>query len=257
MTSIRDLFRPPQPLHWPLERKLQAALLPGTGSDEVFVRSVFAEPLAAIGISSRTPSPLGMRPPAEGYLAALNAAARAANAPILAGGISFGAQVATEWALRHPEQCAGLLLAMPAWTGEPADAPAARAARASAQRVRADGLESALAGSSAGVPAWLAAELDRAWHRHGDDLADALEGAAAHAAPELAQLAELDVPVGVAACTGDPVHPAELAWDWASALPRACVRSVTLELLGTDRSALGRACVLAWLRAGGVEPPTI
>ncbi|OXM49110.1 alpha/beta hydrolase, partial [Amycolatopsis alba DSM 44262] len=47
----------------------------------------------------------------------------------------------------------------------------------------------------------------------------------------------------------DPIHPAEVARAWAAALPRAEVGESTLTALGADRESLGRATVLAWLRA--------
>ncbi|MGV0803401.1 alpha/beta hydrolase, partial [Mycolicibacterium elephantis] len=70
----------------------------------------------------------------EGYRAALDDAARAGA--IAVGGVSIGAAVATEWALRHPEQTVAVLAALPAWTGPPDTAPAAMAARHSAQALR-------------------------------------------------------------------------------------------------------------------------
>ncbi|MGH3623478.1 MAG: hypothetical protein ACRDQ5_17050, partial [Sciscionella sp.] len=138
----------------------RAVLLPGTGSDEVFVTEVFLRPLAAVGIR--------LCAPREGHADALDVAA--ADGPVLAGGISAGAHVAARWAAANPERCAGLLLAMPGWTGEPGDAPAALAARLTADTVRRDGLEPALRDATAGVPRWLADELDRAWRRHGSRL---------------------------------------------------------------------------------------
>ncbi|WP_425457025.1 alpha/beta fold hydrolase [Amycolatopsis cihanbeyliensis] len=226
-----------------------AVLLPGTGSDETFVRSVFAGPLRALGVEVLTPPP----PPSEtltsGYLARLDADADAAGSPILVGGISLGAHLATEWALRNPARCAGVLAAMPAWNGLPADAPARQAALVSAEQVDRDGLEATLTRSAATMPTWLAGELHRAWRRYGDGLVPGLRAAAAHPAPELAELRALEVPVGIATCTDDPVHPARVAGEWAAALPRAAVCETTLDALGRDRESLGRATVLAWLRA--------
>jgi len=227
--------------------KPPAVLLPGTGSDDVFVRSVFAGPLAAFGVSARTPAPPAGAAVTQGLLAALNEAAQ--DRPIVAGGISLGAHLAAEWAVRNPDRCAGLLLAMPAWCGDPGDAPASLAARASADLVDAHGLDGALRHATAGVAPWLAAELDRAWRRHGDGLAVGLRVAAAHPAPALADLARLEVPVGIAACTDDPVHPLGVAHRWAGALPRATLQETTLHALGEDRESLGRAALLGWLRA--------
>uniref|UniRef100_UPI003F8506C4 alpha/beta fold hydrolase n=1 Tax=Actinosynnema sp. TaxID=1872144 RepID=UPI003F8506C4 len=98
-------------------------VVPGTASDEVFVRSVFAGPVARAGgrlvaVTSAT---------VAGHLAALDAG----PARFVVGGVSLGAHVAVRWAARNPERCLGLLLALPAWPGSPAGAPAALSALAS------------------------------------------------------------------------------------------------------------------------------
>src|SRR5882757_11026672 len=117
--------------HHSSEAVRTAVLLPGSGSDEVFVDAALAAPLRAIGLTVHTPS---VRPGAEvvrGYLAALESAAL--DGPVLVGGISLGAQVAARWAARRGADSggvAGLLLALPAWTGRPGSAPAAVAASA-------------------------------------------------------------------------------------------------------------------------------
>ena len=59
----------------------------------------------------------------------------------------------------------------------------------------------------AGAPAWLAAELATGVAGYGDGLAPALEVAAAEPGPTEAELAALDVPVGVAALMDDPCIP--------------------------------------------------
>jgi pimeloyl-ACP methyl ester carboxylesterase len=226
-----------------------AVLLPGTGSDDVFVRSVFAVPLAAVSVRVVAPAPSPGSALADGYLTALSVAAR--DGPVLVGGVSFGAHVAAEWALRNRDRCAGLVLALPGWHGSPGDAPGALSARHTAAMVRADGVEGALAAATSGVEPWLAAELTRSWRGHGAGLADSLATAAERDAPTLAELVDLDVPVGIACCVDDPVHPEAVAREWAAALPRAAVRTTRLSVVGVDPEALGRAAVLAWLTAGG------
>ncbi|MBB4684780.1 alpha/beta fold hydrolase [Amycolatopsis jiangsuensis] len=225
-----------------------AVLLPGTGSDEVFVRSVFAGPLAALGVPLHTPAPVPGEGLAEGFLDALDRLSARYGA-VLAGGISFGAHLAAEWAVAHPGRCAGLLAALPAWYGEPGPAPAALSATFTADLVAAHGVSAALAQAEAGSPPWLAAELGRAWPRHGDGLEAGLRVAAGRAAPTLAALRGLNVPAGIGACTDDPVHPAAVARTWAEALPHAACAETTLTALGADRESLGRATVLAYLRA--------
>jgi pimeloyl-ACP methyl ester carboxylesterase len=215
-----------------------AVLLPGTGSDEVFVRSVFEEPFAQVGVHVVAPATARV----DEHLAVLDAAWR--GEPLVVGGISLGAHVAAEWAVRHPSRCAGLVVALPAWHGPATGAPAALAATASASVVEQSGVAAALAGTSG----WLAAELARAWGRH-VELPATLRAAATSAAPTLAELAGLDVPTGVAGCADDPVHPLQVAQEWTAALPRAVLRTTTLAALGEDRESLGRAAVLALLRA--------
>ncbi|SFQ60803.1 hypothetical protein SAMN05421810_110186 [Amycolatopsis arida] len=227
----------------------QAVVLPGTGSDEVFARAVFEGPLRAVGLRAVAPPPPAGAALVTGSLAVLDELAAAAGEPIVVGGISLGAHLATEWAVRNPRRCAGVLAALPAWIGRRADAPAAVAARASADLVDRHGVSAALALATDGVPDWLAAELRRAWKRHGTGLAASLRAAAAHPAPLATALAALRVPVGIAACGDDPVHPAATAYAWARALPRATVRETTLVALGRDPESLGRAAVLAWLQA--------
>lgn len=210
-------------------------LLPGTASDEVFVRSVFAEPLSQVGAVLTAPR---VRTLSERLTALENASA---GHPIVVGGVSLGAHVAARWAARNPGRCAGLILALPAWTGDPGDAPAAQAARASAEIVTNHSLDTALEGTTG----WLRAELTRAWRGYGDQLVPHLEEAAGSPAPTLDELKSLDVPTGIVGCTDDPVHPIEIAEQWAEAIPRAVLTTTTLNAYP---HALGRA-VQAWREA--------
>jgi pimeloyl-ACP methyl ester carboxylesterase len=228
-----------------------AVLLPGTGSDDVFVRSVFDVPLAAVGIRTVAPCPSPGASLGESLLAALDTASEHSTSGVLAGGISFGAHLAAEWAVRNPGRCAGLLLALPAWNGSPDDSPAALSARLGADAVRTNGTEAALRTVGESVDPWLVDELGRAWRGYGDELADSLRAAATRPAPTLEELSTLDIPVGVAGCTDDKVHPVSVARAWVDAMPRAALCTTRLDIVGADPEALGRAAVLAWLRAGG------
>jgi pimeloyl-ACP methyl ester carboxylesterase len=167
--------------------------------------------------------------------------------------VSLGAQVAVRWAAgragRGLPMPSGLLLALPAWSGEPGDAPAALAARLTADAVRRDGLAATVARTVAETPPWLGAELARSWQRHGAGLADALATAAGTPGPTGDDLAALDVPVGLAGLLDDPVHPVAEARRWRARLPRAALVCTTLGATGRDPEALGRAAVLAWLRS--------
>lgn len=226
-----------------------AAVLPGTGSDEVFARAVFAPALTTAGIAVAAPRPRAGAALVRESLAALDAFAAAASGPILVGGVSLGAQLAVEWALRNDTRCAGVLAVLPAWAGTPGDAPGAIAARTSADLIDREGLDRALTIATDGVPPWLAAELTRSWRRHGDGLAAGLRAAAAHPAPDLDALTRCRVPVGISACTDDPVHPVELARAWATALPDASLREMPLAAFGADPASAGRATIDAWREA--------
>ncbi|MFC6094924.1 alpha/beta hydrolase, partial [Saccharothrix lopnurensis] len=94
-----------------------AVLLPGTASDEVFVARVFGRPLTEAGFAPATPAVRGVRECHEALDAAWS------GTPLLVGGISLGAHVATAWAVRHPGRCAGVLAALAAWLGPAGGAP--------------------------------------------------------------------------------------------------------------------------------------
>ena len=196
---------------------------------------MFAEPLSQVGAVLTAPR---VRTLSERLTALENASARH---PIVVGGVSLGAHVAARWAARNPGRCAGLILALPAWTGDPGDAPAALAARASAEIVTNHGLDTALEGTTG----WLRDELTRAWRAYGDQLVPHLEEAAGSPAPTLDELKSLNVPTGIVGCTDDPVHPIEIAEQWADAIPRAVLTTTTLNAYP---HALGRA-VQAWREA--------
>lgn len=238
---------PERSLPNPRKRPKRAVLLPGTGSDEVFVRAVFRRPLADLGIAVRTPRP----GPGEGLVAGfrtdLDAATR--SEPAIVGGISLGAHVAAAWAAENQDRCAGLLLAMPGWLGDPRGMPAAVSATAAAEAIDRDGTPAALGAATDGVPGWLAAELRRAWPRQGEGLAAAMRAAAETAAPTAEALATVTVPAGVAGCTDDPVHPYEVAERYAAALPGAVLAATTLAAMGASPEALGHAVVSAWVAA--------
>jgi pimeloyl-ACP methyl ester carboxylesterase len=228
-------------------------LLPGNGSDDVFVAKAFAEPLASAGIALSAARPQ----PGPGVVDQLHRELNLAavhHGRILAGGVSLGAHLAAWWAVRDPDRCSGLLVALPAWTGLPRDAPAATAALASAAVIDAAGLDAALDQVRAGSPPWIADELDRAWRDYGHGLAASLRAGAMTPGPSLDELRGLDLPVGIAALTDDPLHPLEVARAWLRALPRAALVTTSLADVGRDRQALGRAALLAWLRASAGQP---
>ncbi|UXA08844.1 alpha/beta hydrolase [Mycobacterium sp. SMC-2] len=223
-------------------RGVTAVLLPGTGSDDDYVDRAFSGPLRAVGAVLLAPPP---RPDGliAGYLAALDAAAR--TGPIAVGGVSIGAAVAAAWALAHADRAVAVLAALPAWAGAPESAPAALAARHTASQLRADGLDATTSQMRASSPPWLADELARSWRAQWPHLPDAMDEAAGYVAPSRDELARLSVPLGVAAAVDDPVHPLQVAVEWVDAAPRAALRTVTLDQIGSDPAALGAACLAA------------
>jgi pimeloyl-ACP methyl ester carboxylesterase len=223
-------------------RGVSVVLLPGTGSDDDYVYRAFSRALHDVGAVVVTPAPEPSRLVA-GYLHALDDAAR--QAPIAVGGISIGAAVATSWALANPGRAVAVLAGLPAWTGSPDNATAALTARYSASVLRRDGLASAINQMQDSSPPWLGAELTRSWAGQWPDLPDAMETAAGYVAPTGPELERLTVPMGIAAATDDPIHPLEVAVEWATAAPMAALRTFTLDELGADPGMLGAACVTA------------
>jgi pimeloyl-ACP methyl ester carboxylesterase len=227
-------------------RGVRTVVLPGTGSDDDYVRRAFCGPLRKVGAVLVAPPP---QPDhlIDGYLSALDDAAR--QGPIGVGGVSIGAAVAAAWALSHPRHTVAVLAALPPWIGAPGPAPAALAARYSASRLRADGLVETTAQMRASSPQWLADELARSWQAQWPKLPDAMEEAAGYVAPSRVDLARLAAPLGVVAAVDDPIHPLEVGADWAGAAPRGVLRTVTLDQMGADTAALGAACLAALAQA--------
>lgn len=223
-------------------RGVSVVLLPGTGSDDDYVYRGFCGALHDVGAVVVTPVPQPSRL-VEGYVEALDDAAR--QAPIAVGGISIGAAVAASWALANPTVAVAVLAGLPAWTGSPENATAALAAHYSASVLRRDGLASAINQMRDSSPPWLSTELTRSWVGQWPDLPDAMDAAARYVAPTGAELERLVVPMGIAAATDDPIHPLEVAVEWAAAAPAAALRTFTLDELGADPGILGTACVSA------------
>lgn len=217
-------------------------LLPGTGSDDDFVYRAFSGPLHDVGavVMVEAPDPARL---IAGYIEAIENAAR--EGPVAVGGVSIGAAVAANWALAHPSKVVAVLAALPPWTGEPGNAPAALAARQSALMLRRDGLIATTRTMQESSPRWLSQELTRSWLSQWPELPDAMDEAASYAAPTSPALEGLATPMGVAAAVDDPIHPVEVGAEWATAAPYAALRTLTLDELGADPSTLGAACLAA------------
>jgi len=229
-------------------RDVVTVLLPGTGSDDDYLRRALAGPLEDIGahVIAVAPQPDRL---VQSFLDAFDRAAQAAPAGrILVGGVSLGALLATRWALAHPDRTVAVLAVLPPWTGEPADAPAALSARHTAALLRRDGLAATTATMRSSSPRWLADELARSWERQWPALPAAMEDAAAYVGPNQAELRRLAAPLAVVAATDDLVHPAAVAADWAAWAPRGALAAVRLADFGPAPELLGAACVEA-LRA--------
>lgn len=226
-----------------------AVILPGAGSSADFVARAFGGPVRAAGYGLVTPVP---EPGAGVVAAALRALdeAAAAHGPALrlVGGVSLGAHLAARWAASRPGTVAGLLLVLPAWTGEPGTIAAATAA--SAETIDRLGTDGALAAAGAAVP-WVAAELAAAWPAYGDRLAASLRAAAGAPGPSLGELGSLRGPAGVVAFADDPLHPYGVAREWAAAVPRAALRTLHLADLAADPAVLGRTALAALAAAAG------
>jgi len=234
-----------------------AVLLPGTASTAEFVGRAFGPPLARFGYGLVSADPPRDGSP-EAVLDALDGAARRFR-PALVGGVSLGAHLAVRWAAGAPgHRPAGLLLVMPAWTGAPD--PIAGASAATAEEVATRGAPAVLRrilAATADAPAtrWVADELAAAWPAYtGAELAATLRATAASAGPSPEQLAAVTVPCGVVALRDDPLHPARVARQWAATLPRASLIETGLGAVGADRATLGRAALLAYLRARSASP---
>lgn len=223
-------------------RGVTTVLLPGTGSDDDYVYRAFSGPLHASGATLVAPPPRPDRL-VHGYLSALDDAA--ATGPIGVGGVSIGAAVALAWALAHPDRTVAVLAALPPWTGAPGAAPAAHAARHTAAQLRCNGLAATTTQMRASSPRWLADELTRSWRIQWPALPDAMEEAAAYAAPRRAQLQRLAAPLGVVAAVDDLLHPLQVGVEWCRAAPHAALHTVTLDQIGADPAVLGAACLAA------------
>ncbi|TQM31703.1 serine aminopeptidase S33 family [Nocardia bhagyanarayanae] len=228
-THVTTATRPAVPL---------VVALPGTGSDADFARRAFGPASVARGFES-----IAVEPDPQAVVASCRAAldAAAARGPVLAAGISLGAAIALEWAGAHPESVAGVVAALPAWTGsDTARCPAALSAAVTAEQLRADGLETVIARMRASSPRWLADALTQSWRSQWPHLPQALEEAADYKWPSTDRLATLDVPVAVVTAVDDPVHPLAVAEEWADLIPRARLFRTTLDELGADPAILGR-----------------
>ena len=224
-----------------------AVILPGSGSTADFVTRAFEPPLAAAGYALVAVEPPAGPHAVEEALEALDDAVRRYRADLV-GGVALGAHLAVRWAAAAPApRPRGLLLALPAWSGEPGEVAAASGY--AADRVDALGTAGALAEARPGGEPWVLAELAAAWPAYGDRLAETLRATARSAGPTAAELARVAAPAGIAAFADDPLHPLAVAQEWTRLLPRARLRTLAVTDAAADRAALGRAALAGWQEA--------
>lgn len=225
--------------------------MPGTGSDDDYIRRAFGAAARLLDVELIAPAPTADLLP--GYIRALDAAASEHEA-ILVGGVSIGAVTALRWALDQPltrgrtDVCAGVLAALPPWSGEPTRSPAAASAGLTADAIESDGLDATIATMTATSPDWLGVELSRSWRALSRDLVAQLRAAALCVAPTADEIAALTAPLAITAAIDDPLHPHEIAEEWSAAAPCADVVDVGLTQWGTDPAVLGTTCARTWLR---------
>jgi pimeloyl-ACP methyl ester carboxylesterase len=245
-----------------------ALIAHGAGSSGDFVRRAFGPPLRAAGWNlvsydlrghgASTPVTEPDRLELTSHAADVAAVARRFGATLL-GGVSMGAHAAVlavlDQALRNdlPDPV-GMLLALPAWTGEPDLVAGANAVQAA--ELASFGVPRVLERICRDHPGWIAEELAGAWPRHDPAAFVAvLTGLARSAAPTPAELRRLRVPTGLVALDDDPMHPAAVAKRWSSLIPVAELRRVAFDAPAADRAVLGRAALTAWTVAADTPAP--
>jgi len=237
-----------------------AVVAHGAGSGADFVVRAFGGPLVAAGWrlvgydlrghGGSTPVATISRLRTADHAADLLSVARQTGATLL-GGVSVGAHAAVPAAttlLATGQRLDGVLLVMPAWTGEADRVAAANVQQA--EELEQSGVEAALDRIRGAHPGWVADELAGSWPAHDPRAFAALLRALGRSpAPTPVQLAGLQVPAAVVALQQDPMHPATVAQQWATALPMAALRLVAQHEVAADRTVLGRAALAALAEA--------
>jgi pimeloyl-ACP methyl ester carboxylesterase len=223
-----------------------AVLAHGAGSSAGFLARAF--PAGRLGVSRcvYVPDHSGSVERVRDLLAA---AAEAAGAPVIVGGVSLGGHAAALLAASPdlPPGVVGCVVCLPAWTGKP-DAVAAMTG-AAAGAVASLGIAGVLA--ELDPDDWVTAELRAAWQTRSDsDLARELVTAAEQPAPHSRQLRQIRVPVGIVAMASDPLHPASVAVRWAAAIPRSGVQTMGRDDPAADRAVFADRARAALAAAG-------
>lgn len=190
-------------------------------------------------------------------VAALMAHLGIAAAPV--GGISMGAGVSLNLALRHPDRVRALVLVRPAWLDRPAPDNLALLMRVG-ELIR-------LHGAEKGKREFHDSDVYVAVHRESPDLAEGLMSQFDHPRAEecvarlermprdapnrdRAEWRRIAVPTLILATDQDPVHPVAFARALAEGIPGAELRQVTPKGVDLDRhTAEVRAAIVEFLRA--------
>lgn len=220
-----------------------AVLIPGSASTGDFMRRAFAEIVA--GCDVRVVSdPSGDAGRIADRIETAIDSDRRLRCVI---GMSVGAHAAAIWAARHDQPTCPLVLAMPAWTGDPG--PVAAVTAQAAVQLRAGGVPAELARlRSEFGDDWVVSELAAAWAAQPlDSLVTSLAGTASSLGPTPAQLQAIGQPAVVVALDGDPMHPASVAEQWASLIPGARLVRLARQTPGLDGVGVFGAVVAPWL----------
>jgi pimeloyl-ACP methyl ester carboxylesterase len=211
--------------------KRKAVIAHGAASTADFVRRTFGEPLQSIGYELVTWDRRTAVEQAGEEFAALVANDDAT----IVGGVSVGAILAVNYALRARDRLAGLLVALPPPVPNPhAELPSHIDIEAAAE----------------GAVPWVGAEIRAGWSTYGQqELLAELTGASRAVPPTMDELRRCDVPTGIVALADDPVHPVPVAEEWALTIPTAELEVLQLTDPSLDVSVIGAAAVRAWQRA--------
>ena len=220
-----------------------AVLAHGAGSRPAVVRGLLAPACLGAAAVDAVDARDVVERVADRIHEAAAAAARAGRPVSIVGGISLGAHAAVRWALEQGGTAPALLLVMPAWTGPPGAVAGLTAA--TADEIERDGSARVLArlrSDPALSGDWVLHELERSWS-DGDDagLVRALRLAAASPAPSAEDLSRVRAAaVAVVALADDPLHPEDVAREWAEAIPGAVLATVPRLAPAAEPGVLGR-----------------
>jgi pimeloyl-ACP methyl ester carboxylesterase len=176
----------------------------------------------------------------------------------IVGGISMGAAVALNFALRFPDRLTGLVLSRPAWLNGPMEPTSVRISSYIAQLIR-------QYGAKAGLSKFKISDIYLETMRLSPDSANSLAGQFENPraeetvvklerlpldAPNLdrQEWKKITVPTLVLANRQDPVHPFEYGEILASEIPGAEFREITAKSVSKDRHARDvQSCIETFL----------